>query len=767
MIDITCKNTNNSKCDPSVTKPVILHNEGGNIYLTFHYDACKASDDTEFILYVVGTDCERISTEKDENIILSFVNDGYAVCVADYSQWDSPSGSRLDWSLQSLTSKLSRGELFTPDMPFANRETYTTFLVPSGYYLSRNHVFWSFDKHSADGTLEEIVNVWNNDFRSSMGESVVCWVDDSGKRKSVQNAFDGSAPMWLDRNGNPDQDGKYIRIKHTKVFDVCDCIKPNGEMISLDLAMNIYYPVKPKRKVPVMCLSNSTTSIEACPLTEDRPHFHGFLMRGYAGVVYDYGYAPMARGDHWGYFDGDLPKGVTGDQVTYSMQFYNNVFIGTAAMRYVRYLSLTDKQFDFDVDAIGVMGNSKGGWTAFLGRPEPLNYSPHRYIKNHRGETRYDAGKKDACGAVRGGEEQPYMMYEGKEISSRANFIFPSCGGHPADVTSGHSPMFVPCHYKDRSGYVEMSDFVNLCREHDVPVLETTLVLGHTQCYGKDTRYGFESYDVLFDFAGFFLKGENAKALYCTIDENGVNIKFTGVLTPTEAKQIKFICHGRTVETEAKSSFGGTMWSFAPKCNGSVTVKIPEKYLGAYIASQSELTFDYVSKKNTETEYKSLFEGTLSDLETTCGELLEVSDCLTPWGKKALKVVAKLNNREYFNREFYSNHFVLGNENASIITVNGIAQGCGVYRLHMIARDESSRDIQIRVPSMGDRKREIFDFNRSIRNYTTKKNERCEFVFDFTIENIKACNKLEISVASAGNTEAAVYFEDVKIYKCI
>ena len=761
------QNTNNINLHCTVTKPATVCDDGGDICLTFYYAAPKVSDITEFILYVTGTDCECISTETDDNIIGTFVSDGYCVCVADYSRWDSPSGSRLDWSLQRLVSKLSHGELFAPGMPFENDKTHMAFLVPAGYYLSRSHVFWSFDKHSADGTLEEIVDVWNNDFRSSMGESVVCWVDDSGNRKSVQNAFDGSAPIWLDSEAKPDPDGKYIRIKHTKATAISDCIKPDGEMISLDLAMNIYYPVKPKRKVPVMCLSNSTTSIADCPLTEDRPHFHGFLMRGYAGVVYDYGYAPMARGDHWGYFDGEHPKGVTGDQVTYSMQFYNNVFIGTAAMRYVRYLSLTDKRFDFDIDAIGVMGNSKGGWTAFLGRPEPLKYSPHRYIKNHHGETRYDAGKREADGLIRGGEEQPYMMYEGRKILSRANFIFPSCGGHPADVTSGHSPMFVPCHYKDRSGYVEMSDFVNLCRVHDVPALETTLVLGHTQCYGKDTRHGFDSYDVLFDFAGFFLKGEKAKALYCTADENGVHIKFTGVLSQIEAEEIKLICHGEQVEAQAKASFGGTMWTFVPECCGRITVIIPEKYCGAYIASTDELTFDYVDKKTIEAEYELVFEGTLSEFDTTCGELLEMSDIIAPDGKKAAEVVVRLNDNEYFNRQFYSNHFVLGNENASIITINGIVQESGVYRLHMAVRDEFSRDIQLRIPSMGDREKEVFDFKRAIQNYTTKKNEPAEFVFDFAIGNIETCNKLEIALASAGNLEAPVHFEDVKIYRRI
>ena len=156
------------------------------------------------------------------------------------------------------------------------------------------------------------------------------------------------------------------------------------------------------------------------------------------------------------------------------------------------------------------------------------------------------------------------------------------------------------------------------------------------------------------------------------------------------------------------------------------------------------------------------------EFELTCEEFgVGVMTDSKPDGKKAAEVVVRLNDNEYFNRQFYSNHFVLGNENASIITVNNLAQSCGVYRLHITVRDAFSRDIQLRIPSMGDREREFFDFNRAIKNYTTKKDEQCELIFDFAIENPEIQNQLQIAVASAGNTGASVCFEDIKIYKLV
>ena len=37
-------------------------------------------------------------------------------------------------------------------------------------------------------------------------------------------------------------------------------------------------------------------------------------------------------------------------------------------MRYLRYLTLTEPEtYSFDIESIGVFGNSKGGWFTFLG----------------------------------------------------------------------------------------------------------------------------------------------------------------------------------------------------------------------------------------------------------------------------------------------------------------------------------------------------------------------------------------------------------------
>ena len=54
MNDIAYRNTNKEKIDYVVTDPVTMPDDGGNIPITFYYDACKASVDTEFVLYAIA-----------------------------------------------------------------------------------------------------------------------------------------------------------------------------------------------------------------------------------------------------------------------------------------------------------------------------------------------------------------------------------------------------------------------------------------------------------------------------------------------------------------------------------------------------------------------------------------------------------------------------------------------------------------------------------------------------------------------------------------
>ena len=91
-----------------------------------------------------------------------------------------------------------------------------------------------------------------------------------------------------------------------------------------------------------------------------RPHMTGFLMQGYAGVVYDYCYAPMGRDDHYGWWAGcEL-----GDKMA---SLYN-----TAAVRKLRLMSYENhEKYKFDNDRFGAMGHSKSGIAYVLGSPEP------------------------------------------------------------------------------------------------------------------------------------------------------------------------------------------------------------------------------------------------------------------------------------------------------------------------------------------------------------------------------------------------------------
>ena len=59
-----------------------------------------------------------------------------------------------------------------------------TLVVPSGYDVSFGNVYWEFDKHGADGTLEKIVEIWNNDFRGTNAEKIIKWTTAQGKRKA-------------------------------------------------------------------------------------------------------------------------------------------------------------------------------------------------------------------------------------------------------------------------------------------------------------------------------------------------------------------------------------------------------------------------------------------------------------------------------------------------------------------------------------------------------------------------------------------------------
>ena len=538
-------------------------------------DAVKSGvGGTPIVMYVVNTNVERVGTDSDVSIITSMLDRGYAVAVIDYLENAKASSHAIDWSIQLIRTKLSAGDFFKDCSGFATGTYKEIFVCPAGYDVSLSNVYWEIDKHSSDGTLEYIVEVWNEDFRSVFGNRVIKWVNENGNRKQTQNAFDGTSPVWLNSDGSENQNGEYIKIKYTKAIEVTDCTRLDGTALDYNLYMHITYPTNPEKDVPVMCLAGSGDHLASVPSSKDRPHFNGFLFSGYAVIMYDHGYVPMARAESYNEFSGADSNAVTGDNVTYSIARYNEVKIHTAAMRYIRYLALSDGEtYCFDTNAIGVYGNSKGGWMTFLGEEHPEQLIEYRMFPGHHGETRYEAGKTETVGIIDGGEEQPWLTYNGVAIDSGADLVYACCGGSEQHITAGHAPTFISCNTDDNSYYGSSNSFVTLCKEYDIPTLWFESAVGHMLTYGDDINYGVDTYYAFFDFCNYHLKGEAVKVVYSGYDSTNTAVplnahpvvKFTGSVAASEIVGITITdSDGNAVSGSWSSLFGNTEWTFTP-----------------------------------------------------------------------------------------------------------------------------------------------------------------------------------------------------------
>lgn len=586
-----------------------------------HHTAVTGYNGTPVILYVVNTMIERIGTDSDTDIIRSMLDDGYIVYVLDYLNNEKAVSQDLDFSVQIIRTDIENGKHRTDTSVLPSGYYYDNFVVPAGYTVSIYNVFYEIDKHSAAGTLEKIVEIWNNDFKTAKGSALVKWVHENGERKTVAKASDGSEPIWYNASGKKDENGEYTNVKYTVAECITDCVDPDGSFIDLNQYMHIVYPTGGV-KVPVMALANSSGRPTTSQTSADvRPHMNGFLFNGYATVVYDYMWTPMARSDSFGYFDGS--QGNTGDHMNYAVQTYNNVELDTAAMRYIRYLALSQSEtYNFDTDAIGVIGNSKGGWFTFLGEAilrQPLadaskystvdeledaidrtlaSFEDNRIFPDHNGESRYQNGETEDSTVdgitIHGGERQPWLTYNGVEILSGANLIYASNGSNQKDVTEGYAPSFIAVHLYDdyNAAYGYSNIMVNQFRNMNIPAMWFNVPLGHMLTYGEDMDYGVDTYDAMFDFCGYYLKHDPIKVAYVApVNKlagvsvtSSITVKFTGAVSETEIKKVTVTDgNGKALSGSWSSEYGDTEWTFLPEImSGSTvyTVTVPSDIAG-------------------------------------------------------------------------------------------------------------------------------------------------------------------------------------------
>lgn len=486
-----------------------------------------STSESQIILYVVNTNTERIGLESDDTILTDLLGEGYIVVVLDYKNDPKAVTPDLDWSVQQIRTSIDKTGAYLNGSAYKAGYNY---ILPAGYRIERDVYYWSIDKHGSDGCLDNIVHVWNNDFTERKGNSVITYPD-----------------------------GRTCKVKDIVAQSIDDCVKPDGTPLDMDLRLDIIYPSQPANQVPVMFLASSAeTRIESWT-TPLRPHLTGYLFSGYAGVVYDHAYVPMARDDHYGYYDGT----VSGNAFTLIQ--YTGVKAQTAAVRRLRYLA--DKEPDkykFDGNRYGAYGHSKGSWNYLLGLPHPELQEEKHYLSGHHGETAP-------------GVQQPWLTYEssGEAIPSNVQMVYVSNGDATDLIGEGMAPTFTSVGEEDGDGMMTfLPTMVNNSRIYDVPCMYYTMPgVGHTIIYGYNEKYDVDMYQALFDFSNYYLKDDSAICEYIT-PLNGtrefdvkdkITLKFTGPVAGNEIESKVAITNRRTGEAASgtwQSDLGDTTWEF-------------------------------------------------------------------------------------------------------------------------------------------------------------------------------------------------------------
>ncbi len=581
------------------------------VEITVFYNGDKPAtpgyNGTPIIMYLVNTKAERVGRTTDDVIIKSMLDRGYAVAVVDYKNNAKAVPGELEFSATELRLRLRTGEFFTDKTLFPAGEYMENHVVPAGHNISPREVYYEIDKHGTDGAIERIVEVWNYDFRatSSYAEMIIKWTDSSGNRKSVQNGFDATTPVWYtDATGSvvDNENGEYIKIKHTWAKTITDCTKKDGSPLDFDLSLLVIYPDDPATTVPVMVLGSSRYFLADSHQSMDRAQLLHYAFTGYAVSSYETELVPMCRFDHYGYFDGG--SGVTGINGTFTLSTFsrNN---NTAAMRYLRALALnpeTKDTYKFDVDAFGIYGNSKGAFHTYLGSetllntetfdpqsetleqfcervdkkvssimtekffviqkpdvqnttlaaPTTVNKDNYMYFD---GDTRYQNGCTaivDGDYVVDAGELQPNLVYTDengtvREISSAVQWVYSACGGTTMHKwTENHAPIFISISTEDpyNSGFEAINYMVSLARTYDVPSLHLEVPIGHAFTYGEDRNYGVDTYMAMIKSAGYYLKNDPVSVVYTTPANGDASVRINDGITikfygPVSLSEIK------------------------------------------------------------------------------------------------------------------------------------------------------------------------------------------------------------------------------------
>ena len=401
-----------------------------DVKLTVYFDTENATETRDVIFYVINWNDEgvgRIGTDSDTKIILENIKaeasvesgNRAAVIVVDYGGNENAVAETIEYSMATVRAAFADGTLDVWKNPTAamaeeNPDTTTitvsvhknhVYVLPAGYNLKRDVLFFETDVHASLGTLNHVMSSWNTQIAYNPDDSTAAKRYAAGKLpKAVNYAWHtGDANCTCTANGADNEcyagapqtkNGEVIPytniITHTGDKTTCeyphsvltatsckeestvnvnwapvvsrveDCVKSDGSPMDYNCRLDIIYPsgtnvaetpvfaqaaTQSPRMTNIGTLSTDDYDKDGVASVKARVAFVGFTFSGYTGVAFDYAYVPMARGDHYGYID------------NYGTHWQNGAKVARAAIRCVRYWA---EELGYSSTLIGAAGISKG-----------------------------------------------------------------------------------------------------------------------------------------------------------------------------------------------------------------------------------------------------------------------------------------------------------------------------------------------------------------------------------------------------------------------
>ena len=118
--------------------------------------------------YVINTNTERVGTESDVSILSDLIEE-YIVVVCDYRNNSLTTAINVDQSVHRIHMKTAAGTYLTynEDGKAKSLNILTqadNWVLPAGYRIMRDITYFNYKLNGVEGTLDRIVQVWNEDF---------------------------------------------------------------------------------------------------------------------------------------------------------------------------------------------------------------------------------------------------------------------------------------------------------------------------------------------------------------------------------------------------------------------------------------------------------------------------------------------------------------------------------------------------------------------------------------------------------------------------